>query len=212
MGIILLLLGFLPGCGDFDRLTPHAYLQWLQDPVNGLVQTQKVGSTVITVSYLPPELRAYNDMRGLKSGSTSAYDTLVRYHEQTYCFDIQMKDTGTTTQPIMDGTQSDGFDYCSALRNSVYAVDDTSGVTVSIVRSSGKTFPMLVTAERDLSSSSGCHVTVLFPAGDAPKSEGSPLDVRLTSIPTRGTVATFRFVPTALQPSIHLNPETAFVE
>lgn len=74
--IFLALIIFLccSGCGEQNIGDLSEYLEWLNDPDHGLVQTISAEGVQITAKYLPPEYRAYLDRRSSDTLNRSAID------------------------------------------------------------------------------------------------------------------------------------------
>ena len=57
------MVGVLGGCSSNHTSDQAEYLMWLNDPDHGLIQMRTVNGLRIAVKYLPPELRAYQELR-----------------------------------------------------------------------------------------------------------------------------------------------------
>jgi hypothetical protein len=96
--VMLLLLGISIGCGSRGFHTVAAYLKYINDPANGLVQEQADKDVHYTAQYLPPDYQVLLANRE-KNGITNRERDSLRAVFNTYNyfrFEVDNEDVSTT--------------------------------------------------------------------------------------------------------------------
>ena len=84
---LLVLIGFFLQCSGRKEIhDPKEYIQWINNPENGLTIVKKINNLKITVKYLPPEYLAYQELKEKKQLSQQVKDSLVNHYARNKTF------------------------------------------------------------------------------------------------------------------------------
>lgn len=148
VGVLLMLLVLLGGCGKRTTNDVAEYLAWANDPGNGVVQTKRVAGLNISVRYLSPEYRAYLELRSGGKRAGESVDSLIGLYEHSLGFMMTISAPENEGDVMMRNISSYS-DY--AERITTMNFDMSSFITLV---ADGRTYrPILATLDNGISPS-----------------------------------------------------------
>ena len=162
---LLLAVCLLPACQPVPK-TEAEYYRWLHDPENGLVQTRQIGDLQLSVKYLPAELLACRELKGV-SPTPRQVDSVRNRYGQSRAFLLTVKPrTAGRGEDVMYRGVGGYQDY----KERVMELNFNLGRYVSLKDGEKEVKPLLHTLENTYGTTEGRSLYLVFEnvASDAP--------------------------------------------
>lgn len=159
VGTALLMLSVCGlGCGRASY-APKDYFAWLNEEDNGLIISKTAGDVKLTVKYIPPEVRAYQEIQMDPDLSKRSFDSLYAFYDRSRCFVMSVGHSDPANRSDVAMTNVSGREEIAARLDSLnFALDDAIRLSVG-----DREFkPALIHMDGDFGMSAVRRFTVVF--------------------------------------------------